>query len=72
MERSQGNRTGSKGFGNESMTAIEQARAVEGMHQALLLGTLTLAAMMRVRNAFSQVMGRNAEAQNDPISQRNR
>ena len=37
------------------MNTLERARAEEGMHQAMLLGNLTLKGVARVRNALNGV-----------------
>lgn len=47
MERKQSSRV------VDTMNAMERARAVEGMNQALLLAEVTLAGVTRVRNALN-------------------
>ncbi|HTS23999.1 MAG TPA: hypothetical protein VMN79_19585 [Casimicrobiaceae bacterium] len=46
MERKQADRV------VDTMNTLERARALQGMHEALLLGNLTLAATSRVRKAL--------------------
>jgi hypothetical protein len=39
----------------DTLNALERARALQGMHDALFLGNLTLATMSRIRAALSRV-----------------